>query len=381
MLEDLISGQKGKCKLCGKEGREISRTLSLCLSCIRQKPAQAIKIGMKAQARARKEVSFPPKIPKASQGVECTYCANHCRISEGEEGYCGLSRNEQGRLVRDYGTPEKAIGSWYKDPHPTNCVAVWHCAGGTGAGYPKYAKWPHGDRGYNSAAIFLGTCCYHCLYCQNTSWPEMAAKKGPILKSDKLVEQLLSDPSLTCACWFGGTPEPQMPFVLEVSERIVEKTREQGRIFRICLESNGNFSWPWLKKIAELSLESGGGIKFDLKTWDENLNQVLSGASNKATYENFKKLGRLHLRRKDPPFLRASTLLVPGYIDLEEIRKIARFIATVNPSIPYSLLAFGPAYHFVDQPLIKKDFAFKAKAIAEEEGLERVRVGNKQLLM
>ncbi len=108
-----------------------------------------------------------------------------------------------------------------------------------------------------------------------------------------------------------GTPEPQAPFVYEVSKRVREAAEEEDRILRVCLEANGNFSWPWLEKIAKISLESGGGIKFDLKTWDENLNRVLSGVSNGPTYKNFERLGELHSEREEPPFLRASTLLVP----------------------------------------------------------------------
>ena len=159
-----------------------------------------------------------------------------------------------------------------------------------------------------------------------------------------------------------------------------EVAKKEKRIFRVCLESNGNFSWPWLEKIAEISLGSGGGIKFDLKAWNENLNIALSGISNKKAFENFKKLAKYHKKRPEPPFLRASTLMVPGYIDEEEIENISRFIAKLDPTIPYSLLAFYPCYLFSDMPLISREFAFKCLKIAQEAGLKRVRIGNLHLL-
>lgn len=375
-----LSGKfRGKCRLCGQGSEKISSFLPLCLDCIRKSPEEALEIASSIHAEVREETGLPPDVPKSPDGIDCHYCANSCRIPQGDRGYCNLSENRSGRLARSFGTPERAIGLWYKDPHPTNCVAAWCCAGGSGSGYPRYAKTPKGDRGYVNAAVFLGSCSYHCLYCQNAEWREMARSGKPVLQSE-LAEEIFSDRSITCLCWFGGTPEPQMPFVYELSRKLKERAEKKKRIFRICLEANGNFSWPWLEKIAQISLESGGGIKFDLKAWDENLNKVLSGRGNKATFENFHRLKKLHSERKEPPFLRASTLLIPGYIDLEEIRKIARFIKEIDPTIPYSLLGYAPAYRLNDLPTTEKDFAFRAKDVAEGEGLQRVRVGNKHLL-
>ncbi len=368
----------GMCEICGEESPKISDVLSLCLDCIREYPEKALNISDRVHAKTRAEVGLPESIPEDESGVRCSYCSNHCKIPKDEAGYCNLSKNVDDGLSREYGTDTKAIGSWYKDRHPTNCVASWYCAGGTGVGYPEYSKSLDGDRGYTSAALFLGTCSNHCLYCQNKNWRKIASEHRPILKTDILVNELISDDFITCLCWFGGSPEPQSPFVYEVSRRIHENT--QNRIFRICLEANGNFKWPWLKKIADISMKSGGGIKFDLKTHDEDLNRVLSGVSNKATFENFKKLGEYHKKREELPFLRASTLLIPGYVDIEEIRKIANFISSVDPSIPYSLLAFHPDHLFDDMPVTSKELAEKAEKTAEKEGLKHVTIGNKHLL-
>jgi len=35
---------------------------------------------------------------------------------------------------------------------------------------------------------------------------------------------------------------------------------------------------------------------------------------------------------------------VPGYVDAEQVGKIARFIAALNPRIPYALFAFAPNF-------------------------------------
>jgi pyruvate formate lyase activating enzyme len=42
-----------------------------------------------------------------------------------------------------------------------------------------------------------------------------------------------------------------------------------------------------LEKMMEISLISGGCVKFDLKAFDERLNLALCGINNKRTLENF----------------------------------------------------------------------------------------------
>ena len=79
------------------------------------------------------------------------------------------------------------------------------------------------------------------------------------------------------------------------------------------------------------------------------------------------------------PVLTASTLLVPGYVDEEEVEQIAKFIAEINPAIPYSLLAFYPCYVIDDLPTTSRKLAYKCYERAKKH-LENVRIGNVHLL-
>ncbi len=134
------------------------------------------------------------------------------------------------------------------------------------------------------------------------------------------------------------------------------------------------------KQAAKLSLESGGNIKFDLKAWDENLSKVLCGLSNKAALENFQKVGeKFYSKRPELPVLTASTLLVPGYVDSQEVGKIAKFIAEINPTIPYTLLAFYPAFELNDLPKTSREHSQSCYNMAKKH-LENVRIGNMHLL-
>jgi pyruvate formate lyase activating enzyme len=112
-----------------------------------------------------------------------------------------------------------------------------------------------------------------------------------------------------CICFFGGDPTPQLPFVLEFSEQALKEA--SGKILRICWETNGNMNPGLLDAMLNLSLRSGGCIKFDLKAWNDNLHKALTGVSNLQTMENFSRAGGWVDLRFEPPLLIASTLWVP----------------------------------------------------------------------
>lgn len=363
----------GTCALCEVESAFISQEMNVCLECIRKRPQEALSLAMRAQARSREAFNLPISPPQDPKGASCSICINECRISEGETGYCGLRTNEGGKLKGV--SQEQGKLSWYHDPLPTNCVGDWVCPGGTGDGYPEYAYSPGPEKGFKNLAVFFHACSFNCLYCQNWHF------KRETLKTIKTpAEDLVSDvdEKTSCICYFGGDPTPQLPFAINASKRALEKNR--GRILRICWETNGSMSSALLDKMIELSLNTGGCIKFDLKAFDENLHKSLTGITNKRTLENFARVGEKTNTRKNPPLLIANTLLVPGYIDEKEIQDIAKFIASINPEIPYSIIAFFPHFFMTDMPLTSEKKAVAYLKIAKEQGLKNVRLGNLHIL-
>ncbi len=370
----------GECKLCGRRSMLISGKLGVCLDCIRERPEEALVIVAEVRAKSRERFGLPPRPPKDPSGKACGMCANDCRIGPGQVGFCGLVANVDGRLVRLGGTPEKGVLEWYYDPLPTNCVAWWFCPGCTGRGYPKYAYKEGAETGYKNLAVFYGACTYDCLYCQNWHYRALAANRRPVVSARELADVALRDKRVSCICYFGGDPSAQMPHAIRTSELALEGAEREGRLMRICWESNGNMRERLAIRAAELSFESGGVVKFDVKAWDENLNLALCGVPNKATFENLRAIGeRFYRDRPEVPVLTASTLLVPGYVDAREVKAIAEFIASVDPGMPYTLLAFYPCYVMDDIPPTPRRWAFECYRAARKH-LENVRIGNVHLL-
>ena len=321
---------------------------------------------------------LPPAVPKDRDGIPCALCANNCKIAEGRTGYCGLVENAGGRLIRYGGTASKGVLEWYYDPLPTNCVAEWFCPGCTGLGFPKYANMPRAEVGYKNLAIFYGACSLDCLYCQNWHYRRLASKRQPIVSAEELASKV--DEKVSCICYFGGDPSPQMLHAIRVSEIALQKSIEGGKILRICWETNGYMNRELAKKAAELSLKSGGIIKFDIKAWNPTLHNVLCGVTNEPTLENFKQIfQKYYSLRPEVPLLTASTLLVPGYVDTLEVEQISKFIAELDPNIPYTLLAFYPQYMLYDLPTTRSKHAYECYNTAKRY-LKNVRIGNIHLL-
>lgn len=350
--------QKRRCILCHQSTSLLAGVFEICASCLRERPEEARARVKEAHRVAREDFGLPPEPPRDPNGVRCTLCVNECLIPEGGQGFCGLRENRGGKLVHLAGTPSKGLLHWYFDPLPTNCVADWVCPGHT-----KY--------GYKNLAVFYGACSFDCLFCQNWHFRQMSPQ-GKGMSAEELAA--VADARTFCVCYFGGDPTPQMPHALATSRLLARKG------VRICWETNGSMHPKLLEQAVKLSLETGGCVKFDLKAYDENLHIALTGISNQRTLENFARAAQFIPQRPDPPLLVASTLLVPGYVDAEEVSKIARFIARLNPDIPYSLLGFHPHFYMPDLPRTSVRHATEAERAARAAGLRNVHIGNRHLL-
>jgi len=263
---------------------------------------------------------------------------------------------------------------WYYDLLLTNCVAHWVCAGCSPAGYPLYSHAPEAEYGHKNLAVFYCSCTFDCLFCQNYSYKTFSKKIKPI-SAQELAQ--CTDEDTACICFFGGDPASQILHALATSREAL--ALKDGKL-RICWETNGNVSRSLLEHVIHLSLTTGGTIKFDLKAWDQNLHIALCKADNKSSLSNFRYVSHFIKERPDPPLLVASTLLVPGYIDAQEVAHIARYISSCNPSIPYSLLAFHPQHILDDLPTTPRQWAMDCYMAAQEAGLRDVHLGNTHLL-
>lgn len=350
---------EGECRICRKTKADLSETLGICLDCLQENFPQVKQHAASVHAASRSTFGLPTTPPRHDQGIKCRICANECLIKEGERGFCGLRTVQKGRLVHLAGKPRNGLLHWYRDPLPTNCVADWVCEGGE---HP----------GCHNLAIFYQSCTANCLFCQNWRFRQVSPMNGQMVSSTQLASK--ANRQTFCACFFGGDPSSQMPHAIDSARRLAR------RGVRICWETNGMMHPSLLDPAVEISLETGGCIKFDLKAFDESVHLGLTGVSNLRTLENFSRAAQRISVHSKPPLLVASTLLVPGYVGADQVGKIAAFIAALNPHIPYALLAFAPNFYMADLPYTPSQQVQEAETAAHDAGLTNVHIGNRHLI-
>ena len=335
-----------RCIICSQE-TTLAEVLPVCASCLRSNPEEIGQIIKTAHEWRHFIFDLPSTVPHATPGVKCKVCSNECVIPPSELGYCGLRTNTKGRLVGKV-TASKALMHYYLDPHITNCCGAYFCPGGTGVGYPEWAKTPRAEYGFTNLAVFFYGCGLDCLFCQNVSHKRIA--QGTSVTMDSFLDVISQNDKITCVCYFGGSPEPQLPFIIQALKAC--QNRFKNRLLRQCFEMNGHGNPTLIKKMGRLVEESGGIIKFDLKAYSEPIYQALCGVSKNPSFKNFTMLAEnLDFESRDYPPLMATTLLVPHYIDEYEVSQIAKFLKELNqPSIEYSLLIFHPQHLMKDLP-------------------------------
>lgn len=350
---------KIQCSSCFKTSEDISDMIGFCADCIKKHYDKIESRLEYIHGTIRSQFNLPGKPLRETGGITCTVCRNECMIGEGRVGFCGLRKVTDGKLLHLGGTTKLGILGWYRDPLPTNCVASWICEG-------------NDQRGFHNLAVFYAACSMNCLFCQNWHFRQINPEKEKSVTAEELSS--LANSGTFCVCFFGGDPSPQMPHALRASISLAEKG------VRICWETNGMMAGKYLDQAVELSLKTGGCIKFDLKAFDDHLNRALTGISNRPVLENFSRAAGRFQERSGNPLVIASTLLVPGYIEKDEVFQIAKFIAGINPDIPYSLLAFAPQFYMSDMPFTPARQAKEAEEAAYEAGLRNVHIGNRHLL-
>ncbi|MHA1827330.1 MAG: radical SAM protein [Candidatus Heimdallarchaeaceae archaeon] len=364
------------CDVCGEQ-KQISQILSICNSCLRNNSKATEEYIFKAHKKAREKQNLPP-LPPSNLSSICNLCNHKCGLDKNGISYCGLKYNKEGKVI-SLTNSNIGILDYYLDPLPCNCCAAWFCPAGTGSGFPEFAMREGKEYGFYNLSIFFYGCSFDCLYCQNQHHKNI--RLGPKENLNKLLDTFRTNKKITCICFFGGSPEPHFPFALNLSKKVLQVSKEEKRIVRICWEWNGFGNQRYISKAAEFSLISGGNIKFDLKAWNPQIHKALTGVTNEKVLENFKFVAKNFFeQRPELPVLNATTLLVPGYIDEEEVENIASFIADLNENIPYSLLAFYPQHMFKDLPVTSRELAESCENVAKKH-LKMVNIGNKHLLI
>ncbi|MEA3371087.1 MAG: AmmeMemoRadiSam system radical SAM enzyme [Campylobacterota bacterium] len=275
--------------------------------------------------------------------VLCEACSQACVLSEGEYGICGVRKVQNAELkLLVYGV----ASALNIDPVEKK---------------PMFHFLP------NSEVFSFGTvgCNLSCSFCQNheiSQYPKEHNHQivGRELSPSKAVALALENNCDSIAYTYN---EPIVFF--EYTYDTAKLAHEKG------LKNIYVTSGYETHKALDLLTPYIDGMNIDIKSFSNEFYKEICGAKLKPVLECVKYAHSKGI------WIEITTLLISGKNDSdEEIREIAKFIASVDKSIPWHLSAFHPMYKMLDIPRTPESTLLRAYAIAKEEGLKYVYVGN-----
>jgi pyruvate formate lyase activating enzyme len=279
----------------------------------------------------------------AEGSVECFLCRHRCRIAEGTFGFCGVRENIDGALyTHAYGELVAA------NVDPIEKKPLYHFLPGT-----------------MSFSVATMGCNFRCGFCQNWRISQVSAadahnEAGYRMMPEQIVENAVRHQCHSIAYTY---TEPTIFFEYAYDTSVLAK--EQG-LFNIFV-TNGYMTAEALEAIAPYL----DACNVDLKSFRDEFYRRICKARLDPVLDSIRLMKELGI------WLEITTLVVPEENDdMDELRDIARFIASVDQEIPWHISRFIPDYQFSDSQPTPIDLLEKAGAIGKEEGLRYVYVDN-----
>ena len=300
-------------------------------------------LGKLLEARSASAASCLTEPVRQKPGwIRCLACAHRCRIPPGELGICRVRWNDGAQLRVPYGY----VAALAVDPIEKK---------------PFFHALP----GARALSYGMLGCDLHCDYCQNwftsqTLRDPMATAPPSDVSADALVSEALSTGSRVVVSTYN---EPLI--TSEWSFDVFSRAKAAGLVTGYVSNGNGTPQvLDYIRPVTDL-------YKVDLKSFSDkgyrSLGAVLTNVLD--TLEGLKTRGF---------WVEVVTLLVPGLNDSEsELRELTRWLARLDPMIPWHATAFHSDYRMRDVPDAEDDLLLRAVEIGEAAGLRYVYAGNR----
>ena len=273
--------------------------------------------------------------------VRCYSCGHCCPIADGQAGVCKVRFNRGGTLYVPWGY----VGGVQCDPVEKKPFFHAHC----------------GALAYSFG--MLG-CDLHCSYCQN--WVTSQAIRDPhamvapvSVTPEMLVREALNQGARLLVSTYN---EPLI--TSEWAVAIFKEAKAAGLTTAFVSNGNGTpqvleYLRPWVDL-----------YKVDLKSFDEQHYHQLGGRLQ-PILETIRTLYKMGF------WLEVLTLVIPGFNDSDdELTRLAEFIVSVSPDIPWHVTAFHKDYKMTDPDDTRPETLLRAAGIGKKAGLRYIYAGN-----
>ena len=273
--------------------------------------------------------------------VRCFACGHCCPIPDGQPGVCKVRYNRGGTLYVPWGY----VGGVQCDPIEKK---------------PFFHAFP-GALAYSFG--MLG-CDLHCGYFQN--WVTSQALRDPAAVAPPLrvtPEELVREALALGAKVIVSTYNEPL-ITSEWAVAVFKEARAAGLLTAFVSNGNGTpqvleYLRPWVDL-----------YKVDLKSFDDRHYRQLGGRLQ-PILETIRRLYEKEI------WLEIVTLVIPGFNDSEdELKRLAEFLVSVSPDIPWHVTAFHKDYKMTDPENTGADTLVRAGKIGKSAGLRYVYAGN-----
>lgn len=273
--------------------------------------------------------------------VRCTACSQRCTIRNGQRGICSVRENRDGQLhLLVYGT---AVGLHVD---PIEKKPFYHFLPGT-------------------KAFSFGTvgCNFRCSFCQNAEMSQ-ASKQGRYYGEEAAPDEIVRAARRAHCQSIAYTYNEPAIFV-EYAHDTAVLAHEHG--LTNVFVSNGYETEEAFRYI-EPYLDA---INVDLKAFTDQFYRRECGARLQPVLDTITRAAQSEV------WLEVTTLVIPGLNDTdEELTRMARFIADLDPNIPWHLSRFFPHHERRDTPPTPIETLDRARRIGTAAGLRHIYLGN-----
>jgi pyruvate formate lyase activating enzyme len=281
--------------------------------------------------------------PAGEGAVVCRLCAHRCVIKPGKTGVCAVRENREGRLVTlVYGEVVAA------HVDPIEKKPLFHFLPG-------------------STALSIATpgCNFHCGFCQNWQISQAPRRRGGAVAGEPFPPEAVIREAVDRGCRSISYTYTEPTIFFEYAYETARLAREAGLLNSFV--TNGYMTAEALELIRPVL----DAANVDLKAFSDETYRRVCGARLEPVLDSIRRMKALGV------WVEVTTLVVPGLNDGDdELAAIARFIASVDPDIPWHVSRFHPDYEYTQAPATPLERLRAAAAAGRREGLRHIYVGN-----
>ena len=275
--------------------------------------------------------------------VRCGLCAHGCRIPAGATGLCGVRENRGGTLwTLVYG---KLVA---RNVDPIEKKPLYHVRPGS-----------------LSYSIATAGCNFRCAHCQNYEISQVQRDAGRIPGRYAAPDAVVAA-ALEAGCGSIAYTYTEPTIYFEYALDCMRLARRSGLVN--VFVTNG-YESPGCVEAAAPYLDAAN---VDLKAMTDEFYRTVCGARLGPVLGTIRELWRRGV------WVEVTTLVIPHRNDgAQELREIARFLASVSPDLPWHVTGFYPTYRLTGEPPTPAAALEAARRIGFAEGLRYVYSGNR----